>query len=50
VSKFVYYNIALSILAYGVFFLYKINFLLAIVGGLVMIFLFIKITQKLFNK
>ena len=48
-SKFVYYNIALSILAYGVFFLYKINFLLAIVGGLVMIFLFIKITQKIFN-
>ena len=47
--KFTYYNIALGIVIWLVFLLYKINFWLAFVGAIIIIYLFIIITAKVLN-
>ena len=47
--KFTYYNIALGIVFWFVFLLYKINFWLAAIGFLVSIYLFVIISAKLLN-
>jgi len=47
--KFTYYNIALGIVFWFVFLLYKINFWLAVIGFLVSIYLFIIISAKVLN-
>ena len=44
--KFGYYNIALGVVLWLILFLYKINIWLTIVGSIVIIYLFIKITSK----
>jgi len=44
--KFGYYNIALGVVLWLILFLYKINIWLAVVGSIVIIYLFIKITSK----
>ena len=47
--KFTYYNIALGVVIWLIFLLYKINFWLAIVGAIIIIYLFIHITSKVLN-
>jgi len=47
--KFTYYNIALGIVIWLVFLLYRINFWLAFVGAIIIIYLFIIITAKVLN-
>ena len=47
--KFTYYNIALGIVIWLVFSLYRINFWLAFVGAIIIIYLFIIITAKVLN-
>jgi hypothetical protein len=47
--KFTYYNIALGIVIWLIFLLYKINFWLAFVGAIIIIYLFIHITAKVLN-
>ena len=49
-SKFMYYNIVLAVVFYAIFYLYQINFWLAIVGGIVIMILFVKITAKVMKK
>ena len=44
--KFGYYNIALGVVLWLILFLYKINIWLTVVGSIVIIYLFIKITSK----
>jgi|TARA_R110000787_G_scaffold184036_2_gene295835 hypothetical protein len=44
--KFGYYNIAFGIALWIILFLYKINIWLAVVGSILIIYLFIKITSK----
>ena len=44
--KFIYYNIAFGVALWVILFLYKINIWLAVVGSIVIIYLFIKITLK----
>ena len=44
--KFIYYNIAFGVALWVILFLYKINIWLAVVGSIVIIYLFIKITSK----
>jgi hypothetical protein len=44
--KFGYYNIALGVVLWLILFLYKINIWLTVVGLIVIIYLFIKITSK----
>jgi len=47
--KFTYYNIALGIVIWLIFLLYKINFWLAFAGAIIIINLFIIITAKVLN-
>jgi len=47
--KFTYYNIALGIVIWLIFLLYKINFWLAFAGAIIIIYLFIVITSKVLN-
>jgi len=44
--KFSYYNIAFGVSVWLILFLYKINIWLAVVGSIVVIYLFVKITSK----
>ena len=44
--KFIYYNIAFGVALWVILFLYKINIWLTVVGSIVIIYLFIKITSK----
>ena len=44
--KFIYYNIAFGAALWVILFLYKINIWLTVVGSIVIIYLFIKITSK----
>ena len=44
--KFGYYNIAFGTTTWLILFLYKINIWLAVVGSILIIYLFIKITSK----
>jgi|MGYP001270842930 hypothetical protein len=44
--KFGYYNIALGVVLWLILFLYKINIWLTVIGSIVIIYLFIKITSK----
>ena len=44
--KFGYYNIALGVALWVILFLYKINIWLAVVGSIIVMYLFIKITSK----
>ena len=44
--KFIYYNIAFGVALWVILFLYKINIWLAVVGSIIVIYLFIKITSK----
>ena len=47
--KFTYCNVALGIVIWLVFLLYRINFWLAFVGAIIIIYLFIIITAKVLN-
>jgi len=47
--KFTYYNIALGIVIWLIFLLYKINFWLAFVGAIIILCFFIYITPKVLN-
>ena len=47
--KFTYYNIALGIVIWLIFLLYKINLWLAFAGAIIIIYLFIIITAKVLN-
>ena len=47
--KFTYYNIAIGIVIWVVFLLDRINFWLAFVGAIIIIYLFIIITAKVLN-
>ena len=44
--KFGYYNIAFGLALWLILFLYKINIWLAVVGSIIVMYLFIKITSK----
>jgi hypothetical protein len=44
--KFIYYNVAFGVTLWVILFLYKINIWLAVVGSIIMIYLFVKITSK----
>jgi hypothetical protein len=44
--KFIYYNIAFGGVFWVILFLYKINIWLAVVGSIIVMYLFIKITSK----
>ena len=44
--KFIYYNIAFGVALWVILFLYKINTWLAVVGSIIVMYLFIKITSK----
>jgi hypothetical protein len=44
--KFIYYNIAFGAVLWVILFLYKINIWLAVVGSIIVMYLFIKITSK----
>ncbi|WP_415302886.1 hypothetical protein ABXT48_06800 [Candidatus Pelagibacter sp. Uisw_101] len=44
--KFIYYNIAFGVALWAILFLYKINIWLAVVGSIIVMYLFIKITSK----
>ena len=44
--KFIYYNTAFGIALWVILFLYKINIWLAVVGSIIVMYLFIKITSK----
>ena len=44
--KFGYYNIALGVVLWLILFFYKINIWLTVIGSIVIIYLFIKITSK----
>jgi len=44
--KFGYYNISLGIVIWLILFLYKINIWLAIIGSIIVIYLFVIITSK----
>ena len=44
--KFIYYNIAFGVALWVILFLYKINIWLAVVGSIIVMYLFIKITSK----
>jgi hypothetical protein len=44
--KFGYYNIALGVVLWLILFLYKINIWLAVVGSIIVMYLFVKITSK----
>ncbi|WP_415303849.1 hypothetical protein [Candidatus Pelagibacter sp. Uisw_090] len=44
--KFIYYNIAFGVALWVILFLYKINIWLAVVGSIIVIYFFIKITSK----
>jgi len=46
VFKFIYYNIAFGVALWVILFLYKINIWLAVVGSIIVMYLFIKITSK----
>jgi len=47
--KFTYYNIALGIVIWLIYLLYKINFWVAFVGAFIIIYFFIVITSKVLN-
>ena len=44
--KFIYYNVTFGVALWLILFLYKINIWLTVVGSIVIIYLFIKITSK----
>ena len=44
--KFIYYNIAFGVALWVILFLYKINIWLAVVGSIIVMYLFVKITSK----
>ena len=44
--KFGYYNISLGIVIWLILFLYKINIWLAVIGSIIVIYLFVIITSK----
>ena len=44
--KFIYYNIAFGVALWVILSLYKINIWLAVVGSIIVMYLFIKITSK----
>ena len=44
--KFIYYNISFGVALWVILFLYKINIWLAVVGSIIVMYLFIKITSK----
>ena len=44
--KFIYYNVAFGVALWAILFLYKINIWLAVVGSIIVMYLFIKITSK----
>jgi len=44
--KFIYYNIAFGVALWVILFFYKINIWLAVVGSIIVMYLFIKITSK----
>ena len=44
--KFIYYNVAFGVALWVILFLYKINIWLAVVGSIIVMYLFIKITSK----
>ena len=44
--KFIYYNVAFGVALWVILSLYKINIWLAVVGSIIVIYLFIKITSK----
>jgi hypothetical protein len=46
IFKFIYYNIALGVALWIILFLYKINIWLAVVGSIIVIYLFVIITSK----
>jgi hypothetical protein len=46
IFKFIYYNIALGVTLWIILFLYKINIWLAVVGSIIVIYLFVIITSK----
>jgi len=47
--KFTYYNVALGIVIWLILLLYAINFWLAFVGAIIIIYLFIHITAKVLS-
>jgi hypothetical protein len=44
--KFIYYNVTFGVALWLILFLYKINIWLAVVGSIIVMYLFIKITSK----
>ncbi|MDA9687508.1 hypothetical protein N9U10_00135 [Candidatus Pelagibacter sp.] len=46
IFKFSYYNIAFGVALWIILFLYKIDIWLAVVGSIIVMYLFIKITSK----
>jgi hypothetical protein len=44
--KFIYYNVAFGVALWVILFLYKINIWLAVVGSIIVMYLFVKITSK----
>jgi len=46
IFKFIYYNIALGVALWIILFLYKINIWLAVIGSIIVIYLFVIITSK----
>ena len=44
--KFIYYNVTFGVALWVILFLYKINIWLAVVGSIIIMYLFIKITSK----
>ena len=44
--KFIYYNVTFGVALWVILFLYKINIWLAVVGSIIVMYLFIKITSK----
>ena len=44
--KFIFYNVAFGVALWVILFLYKINIWLAVVGSIIVMYLFIKITSK----
>ena len=44
--KFIYYNVVFGAALWVILFLYKINIWLAVVGSIIVMYLFIKITSK----
>jgi len=46
IFKFIYYNIAIGVALWIILFLYKINIWLAVIGSIIVIYLFVIITSK----